>query len=208
MPNGRRNEIEIETPCPKSWDSLVGDDRRRYCSECELHVHNSAAMTRDEARELARQAGTGDGERVCMRVVRDASGAPVYLDSCSTPVAGPLERPIRLVSKGPRAATWVLAAGAALLQACVDPTPEDAGTDPAQATTVPADPVPVPEDPIELLGEVALPEDCLDPSSEEVVSGCDQEAAMLGRVAPPQEPEGSRALLGTVAPLPFEPEEE
>jgi hypothetical protein len=72
----------------------VGDERRRYCSECCLHVHNAAELTRREARTLV-SAAPG---RVCMRVEYDARGAPLHRRS-------------RLVR-------WAFAAGAALLAAC------------------------------------------------------------------------------------------
>ena len=35
----------IEEPCPKNWADMAGDARRRYCSHCELHVHNLSEMS-------------------------------------------------------------------------------------------------------------------------------------------------------------------
>jgi hypothetical protein len=117
MPDRKRSDIEIETPCPKSWGRLVGDEKRRFCSECELHVHNSAVLTREEVLDLVQSSD----ERVCMRIVRDGNGAPQYLDSC-VPAADPREAkgPIRAL---PRAAGWILAAGAGLMSACEDTAP-------------------------------------------------------------------------------------
>ena len=92
-----RPVIQIRTPCPKRWDELVGDERRRFCSECSLHVLNAAQLTRDEAEVLVRDAT----QRVCMRVEYDQAGAPLFRE--------PALR---------RLARWALASGAALLAAC------------------------------------------------------------------------------------------
>jgi len=95
--NTDRSPLTIRTPCPKRWEELSGDGRRRFCSECSLHVHNAAALTRREAEALVAR----DEGRVCMRIEYDAHGAPVH--------------------KEPRAARvvrWLAGTGAALLAAC------------------------------------------------------------------------------------------
>jgi len=42
----------IEKPCPVKWESMVGDEKRRYCAHCQLHVHNLSAMTANERNEV------------------------------------------------------------------------------------------------------------------------------------------------------------
>jgi predicted Fe-S protein YdhL (DUF1289 family) len=42
----------IEKPCPVKWESMVGDEKRRYCEHCQLHVHNLSAMTANERNEV------------------------------------------------------------------------------------------------------------------------------------------------------------
>lgn len=42
----------IEKPCPVKWESMVGDEKRRYCEHCQLHVHNLSAMTTAERNEV------------------------------------------------------------------------------------------------------------------------------------------------------------
>lgn len=39
---------KIKAPCPKKWDELDGDAKRRFCSECKLHVHNLSEMSARE----------------------------------------------------------------------------------------------------------------------------------------------------------------
>ena len=188
----RPDDLEIRTPCPKTWASLAGDERKRFCSECNLHVHNSAALTRTEAQDMVERAT----ERVCMRIVRDAEGAPVYADS-----PRPSRGPIRAL---PRAAGWILAAGAGLLSACRDDAPADpgAGVDP-HCTTPENGTSQVPPG-LEILGEVAVPEVGLVAMPEE-----------LGDVAIPQELQHEppveepqtrdyRELIGRVAPQPVD----
>lgn len=70
------DRIRVTTPCPKRWEELVGDERRRFCGECRLHVHDLSAMRRDEARDfLAASQG-----RVCVTYARDAEGRVVTVE--------------------------------------------------------------------------------------------------------------------------------
>jgi len=48
----RRLKLKISSPCRASWDDMDGDDRVRFCAECELNVYNIASMTEAEALEL------------------------------------------------------------------------------------------------------------------------------------------------------------
>ncbi|MDF1836744.1 MAG: hypothetical protein P1V35_02650 [Planctomycetota bacterium] len=72
--------LSIETPCPKTWAELDGDNLKRFCGKCQKHVHNGESMTRSEAAALVRQ-GEGD---VCMRLVTDDEGSILYKDSPRT----------------------------------------------------------------------------------------------------------------------------
>lgn len=40
--------VRIPKPCPMKWEELVGDEKKRYCSSCELHVHNLSEMSTGE----------------------------------------------------------------------------------------------------------------------------------------------------------------
>jgi len=71
MRSDRLERISIERPCPKRWSELVGDERRRFCSACALHVTNLSALTRPEAEQfLAASRG-----RVCVTYVPTETGA-------------------------------------------------------------------------------------------------------------------------------------
>jgi hypothetical protein len=58
---------------------MKGDDRTRFCSECNLHVYNFAELTRDEAEALVNSQA---GQRLCGRVFRRPDGTIITRD-CS-----------------------------------------------------------------------------------------------------------------------------
>lgn len=68
--------LTISTPCTASWDAMSGDDRRRFCGRCRLHVYDLSALTRREARTLLAK---GEG-RVCVRLHRRPDGRVVTRD--------------------------------------------------------------------------------------------------------------------------------
>ena len=159
QPQENQVPLQIKTPCPKTWDQLSGGEAKRFCSECSLHVHNAAQLTRVEAQELVAKAS----ERVCMRMQLDESGAPLFRD---TPTR---ERP-KLTLAG-RTTRWALATAAGLLAACHRSesvnSPVDSGPNAGSAqTTTKMGKVAAPEvmgdfttpqPPRQMLGEVQAP---------------------------------------------------
>ncbi|MFN7135756.1 MAG: hypothetical protein ACK4N5_27030, partial [Myxococcales bacterium] len=69
------NQLRIAAPCRVSWAAMSGDERKRLCGECRLHVYNVAELTRDEVRALV-----GGGDDVCMRLYRRADGTVITRD--------------------------------------------------------------------------------------------------------------------------------
>lgn len=47
-----RYGVKIPKPCPMKWEELVGDEKKRYCNSCQLHVHNLSEMSRHERRSF------------------------------------------------------------------------------------------------------------------------------------------------------------
>jgi hypothetical protein len=70
MSASSRLAIKIATPCSASWDRMTGDERVRFCSECQLNVYNLSSLTRTEAEQLLREK---EG-RVCVRFYERADG--------------------------------------------------------------------------------------------------------------------------------------
>ena len=60
------DSAKVATPCHQSWAEMVGDDRVRFCGDCQINVYNLAAMTHAEAEQLiAKKEG-----RLCVRFYR------------------------------------------------------------------------------------------------------------------------------------------
>lgn len=43
---------KVASPCNKDWDTMIGDDRVRFCKSCEKNVYNLSAMSAEEAEAL------------------------------------------------------------------------------------------------------------------------------------------------------------
>ena len=71
------NNLRIASPCPADWEKMVGDERVRHCSECNLNVYNLSAMTERQVQELI--AGSR-GNRLCARLYRRTDGTVLTQD--------------------------------------------------------------------------------------------------------------------------------
>jgi hypothetical protein len=69
--------LSIASPCSADWNQMQGDQRRRFCAQCKLHVHDLSAMSKPEAEQLLAGAATG---RVCVRLFRRADGTVLTQD--------------------------------------------------------------------------------------------------------------------------------
>ena len=69
-------EVKVASPCPADWETMIGNDRVRFCGQCELNVYNLSAMSRSEAESLiARTEG-----RLCVRFYRRKDGSIITQD--------------------------------------------------------------------------------------------------------------------------------
>ncbi|HYH86144.1 MAG TPA: hypothetical protein VEX60_11870 [Pyrinomonadaceae bacterium] len=64
------NHVRVAAPCPADWERMVGDERARYCGQCNLHVYNLSGMTKRQAETLI----TNTEGRLCVRFFRRADG--------------------------------------------------------------------------------------------------------------------------------------
>ena len=62
--------VRVAAPCRADWEKMAGDERMRYCGQCNLHVYNLSGMTRTEAESLITNA---EG-RLCVRFYRRGDG--------------------------------------------------------------------------------------------------------------------------------------
>jgi hypothetical protein len=70
------DRITIASPCNADWDQMFGNDRARFCGQCNLNVYNLSSMTRAEAELLI---GRTEG-RLCVRYFHRADGSIITQD--------------------------------------------------------------------------------------------------------------------------------
>ncbi len=62
--------IRVALPCSADWERMRGDDRVRFCDQCNLNVYNFSAMTEVEVlRTISQREG-----RICGRFYQRADG--------------------------------------------------------------------------------------------------------------------------------------
>lgn len=49
------DRVRIGTPCQTDWEAMRGDERVRFCGQCEKHVYNLSQMTCQQAEALIRK---------------------------------------------------------------------------------------------------------------------------------------------------------
>ena len=70
------DNLRVATPCPARWEDMHGDDSRRFCTDCSLHVYDFSKMTSEEVVTLV----TETEGRVCGRLYRRADGRVITSD--------------------------------------------------------------------------------------------------------------------------------
>jgi hypothetical protein len=131
--------VVIESPCTVPWSSMSGDEVRRFCGQCRLHVHDVSNMTRREANELLR-ASNG---QCCLRIWRRPDGRVITKD-CSR-VARALRRRLRVIATAAAGLLALLGIGGCRhapatsggAGARAEPTGPTSGTQPTAGAIVP-----------------------------------------------------------------------
>lgn len=70
------NNVRVASPCSVPWNKMHGDDRVRFCSQCELHVFNLSSLSTNEAADLVLKT---EG-RMCVRFYRRSDGTMLTSD--------------------------------------------------------------------------------------------------------------------------------
>ena len=65
------DNVRIAAPCSADWDSMFGNERIRFCGQCQLNVYNLSEMSEAEAERLI---GQTEG-RLCVRYYRRQDGS-------------------------------------------------------------------------------------------------------------------------------------
>jgi hypothetical protein len=67
----RLDNVRVAAPCSADWDSMFGNERVRFCEQCQLNIYNLSEMSKAEAERLIGQA---EG-RLCVRYYRRRDGS-------------------------------------------------------------------------------------------------------------------------------------
>jgi hypothetical protein len=74
--HGFLRSIQIASPCSASWDAMSGNERARFCDQCEKHVYDLSTMTAAEAVALIQER---EG-KLCGRLWRRLDGTVLTAD--------------------------------------------------------------------------------------------------------------------------------
>lgn len=70
------DNLQVASPCHAEWNDMVGNDRVRFCGQCEKSVYNLSQMTRQEALDLVQEK---EGN-LCVRFFRRHDGTMITTD--------------------------------------------------------------------------------------------------------------------------------
>jgi Carboxypeptidase regulatory-like domain len=74
--NDLLDRMRIASPCSVGWENMTGDERVRFCDQCNLHVYNISELTGAEINSLV---ANSEG-RICARLYRRADGTVLTRD--------------------------------------------------------------------------------------------------------------------------------
>lgn len=74
--SSRLDGIRIASPCPITWEQMVGDDSIRFCNHCRLNVYNLSELSKAEAEALL----VSSEGRLCARLYRRSDGTVLTKD--------------------------------------------------------------------------------------------------------------------------------
>ena len=85
--------LRVASPCPARWADMTGDDRARFCAQCQKHVYNLSEMTAEDASDLIREK---EG-KLCVHFFQRADGTVLTAD-CPVGAAAVWRRARRLAA--------------------------------------------------------------------------------------------------------------
>jgi hypothetical protein len=131
--------VRVASPCNAPWEAMVGDDRARFCEQCQKNVYNLSAMTRDEAELLILEK---EGN-LCVRFYQRTDGTMLTAD-CPVGVRKKRVRRLAIVMTGVGAAAALAgAASLTMVQGDMARPPQMKALEPDPVELVP-DPEPPP----------------------------------------------------------------
>lgn len=72
------SKVKVASPCNASWDAMTGDERVRFCGQCDKNVFDLSAMSAEQAESLLREHGAS----LCVRFYRRRDGTVLTGSDC------------------------------------------------------------------------------------------------------------------------------
>ncbi|MFT5524681.1 MAG: hypothetical protein ACI9G1_004324 [Pirellulaceae bacterium] len=69
-------QIRVASPCSALWEKMAGDERSRFCEQCDKSVFNISGMPQHEAEDFLNAVTAS----VCVRLYRRADGTIITND--------------------------------------------------------------------------------------------------------------------------------
>lgn len=198
------SDVPIADPCHADWDSMDVQGARRFCEQCDKHVHDLSSMTQTEAASLVASRGKN---RLCVRYRVKADGTIRFVPRSPNLVpAASLSRPraSRVAGLG-SAAALTLAVAACTPHARDEVPPRQESVEANDQRFVQgrlnAPPETPPVEEPELMGDIAEPE----PEPEvdvlgELVAEPEPEQIVKGEVAPAEDAQPCEKPSGEATP--------
>ena len=73
----RLDQLKVVSPCSTDWDRMSGDEKKRFCSECDKFVYDFSQMTRRQVEAIV----SVHRGRMCARITRRPDGSMVTLEA-------------------------------------------------------------------------------------------------------------------------------
>jgi hypothetical protein len=79
MPKKKRSidQLQIVSPCSTDWNRMTGDEKKRFCAECDKFVYDFAQMTRQQVEAIV----SINRGRMCARITRKPDGSLLTLET-------------------------------------------------------------------------------------------------------------------------------
>jgi hypothetical protein len=71
------DQLLVISPCSAGWDRMSGDDKKRFCAECDKFVYDFSQMTRRQVEAIV----SIHRGRMCARITRRPDGSLLTLET-------------------------------------------------------------------------------------------------------------------------------
>lgn len=116
--NNPLDNVRVAAPCSADWDQMIGNERARFCGQCNLNVYNLSSMTKSEAESFIL---SGEG-RICVRYYRRSDGS-ILTKNCPVGLRA-IRRRMSSVARAISSALLSLFAGLGIYQLVGSVVPE------------------------------------------------------------------------------------